>query len=199
MFRILFKYGEQLICYSRFGRIDVLVNNAGIESYASIHECSEEEWDRILDINLKGYFLTSKYAIPYMLRGGEGVIIMIASVQSFMVEKRVAAYASSKAALLGLTRSIAIDYVPKIRTVAICPGSVRTPLLEWAAMMETGGDEEKARRNIEEWGKLHPIGRIIEPEEVANVAAFLASNQASAITGTCIVVDGGLSTKLPTR
>jgi NAD(P)-dependent dehydrogenase (short-subunit alcohol dehydrogenase family) len=105
----------------------VLVNNAGIESYASIHECSEEEWDRILDINLKGYFLTSKYAIPYMLRGGEGVIIMIASVQSFMVEKRVAAYASSKAALLGLTRSIAIDHAPKIRTVAICPGSVRTP------------------------------------------------------------------------
>jgi NAD(P)-dependent dehydrogenase (short-subunit alcohol dehydrogenase family) len=66
-------------------------------------------------------------------------------------------------------------------------------------MMETEGDEEKARRNIEEWGKLHPIGRIIEPEEVANVVAFLASNQASAITGTCIVVDGGLSTKLPTR
>ncbi len=177
----------------------MLVNNAGIESYALIHECSEEEWDRILDINLKGCFLTSKYAIPYMLRGGEGVIIMIASVQSFMVEKRVAAYASSKAALLGLTRSIAIDHAPKIRTVAICPGSVRTPLLEWAAMMETEGDEEKARRNIEEWGKLHPIGRIIEPEEVANVVAFLASNQASAITGTCIVVDGGLSTKLPTR
>jgi NAD(P)-dependent dehydrogenase (short-subunit alcohol dehydrogenase family) len=185
--------------YRRFGRIDILVNNAGVESYAPVHELDEGEWDRVINVNLKGCFLTSKYAIPHMLKNGGGVVINIASVQSIMVESKVPAYASSKAGLLGLTRSIAVDYAPRIRAVAVCPGSVRTPLLEWAARELAGGDEERARRIIEEWGRLHLIGRVIEPEEVANVVAFLASNQASAITGTCIMVDGGLSVKLPTR
>lgn len=185
--------------FRRFGRIDILVNNTGIETYASVHECAEDEWDRIFKVNIKGYFLTSKYVIPYMLRGGGGVIINIASVQSFIVERRVAAYASSKASVIGLTKSIAVDYAPKIRAVAVCPGSVRTPLLEWAARVEAGGDEEKARRIIEEWGKAHLIGRVIEPIEVANVVVFLASEQASAITGSYVLVDGGLTAKLPTR
>ena len=112
---------------SKYGRLDILVNNAGIESYGAVHEVEEDEWDRIMDVNVKGAFLMSKYAIPHMLKQGKGVIINIASVQSFAAQRRVAAYATSKHALLGLTRSIAVDYAPTIRCVAVCPGLIRTP------------------------------------------------------------------------
>jgi len=180
---------------SKYGRLDILVNNAGIESYGAVHEVEEEEWDRIMDVNVKGAFLMSKYAIPHMLKQGKGVIINIASVQSFAAQRRVAAYATSKHALLGLTRSIAVDYAPTIRCVAVCPGSIRTPLLEWAAEEEVG--KEHVEDKIREWGEIYPMKRVGKPEEIGYLVAFLASDLASFINGECVTIDGGLRALLP--
>jgi len=180
---------------SKYGRLDILVNNAGIESYGAVHEVEEDEWDRIMDVNVKGAFLMSKYAIPHMLKQGKGVIINIASVQSFAAQRRVAAYATSKHALLGLTRSIAVDYAPTIRCVAVCPGSIRTPLLEWAAEEEVG--KEHVEDKIREWGEIYPMKRVGKPEEIGYLVAFLASDLASFINGECVTIDGGLRALLP--
>ncbi|QPG49284.1 SDR family oxidoreductase [Saccharolobus solfataricus] len=180
---------------SKYGRIDILVNNAGIESYGAIHAVEEDEWDRIINVNVKGIFLMSKYTIPYMLKQDKGVIINIASVQSFAVQRRVASYATSKHAVLGLTRSIAVDYAPTIRCVAVCPGSIRTPLLEWAAEKEVGKDHVEDK--IREWGEMHPMKRVGKPEEIGYLVAFLASDLASFINGKCVTIDGGLRALIP--
>lgn len=174
------------------GKIDILVNNAGIENFGSTHEAEAKEWERIIGVNLTGSFLVSKYAIPHMIKKG-GVIEFISSIQSHMIQRRLAAYVASKHGIIGLMKSIALDYAPKIRSVAICPGSVRTPLLEWTAIREVGGNPDKIRGKIGEWGKLYPMKRIAEPAEVANLVAFLASDQADYITGISVLIDGGLS------
>ncbi|MCL5252715.1 MAG: SDR family oxidoreductase [Candidatus Thermoplasmatota archaeon] len=174
------------------GNIDILVNNAGIENFGSAHETEVKEWERIIGVNLTGSFLVSKYAIPHMIKKG-GVIEFMSSIQSQMIQRRLAAYVASKHGIIGLMKSIALDYAPKIRSVAICPGSVRTPLLEWTAIKEVGEDPDKVRLKIGEWGKLYPMKRIAEPEEIANLVAFLASDQAGYITGISILIDGGLS------
>lgn len=173
-------------------KIDVLVNNAGIESFGSVHETEEKEWDRIMNVNLRGGYLVSRYCIPHMKQGG-GVIEFISSIQSMMIQKRLAAYVSSKHGVIGLMKSIALDYAPKIRSIAICPGSVRTPLLEWTAIEEVGDEPGKIKEKFNEWGKLYPMKRIAEPSEIASLAVFLASKEASYITGTTINMDGGLS------
>jgi NAD(P)-dependent dehydrogenase (short-subunit alcohol dehydrogenase family) len=177
---------------SRENRIDILVNNAGVESFGSVHETEEKDWDRILGTNLRGSFLVSKYCLPHMMEKG-GVIEFLASIQSMMIQKRLAAYVTSKHGVIGLMKSIALDYAPKVRSIAICPGSVRTPLLEWTAVEEVGNDTAKINEKFEEWGKLYPMKRIAEPEEIASLAAFLASNEAAYITGISIKMDGGLS------
>jgi NAD(P)-dependent dehydrogenase (short-subunit alcohol dehydrogenase family) len=174
------------------GKIDILINNAGIESFGSVHETDLLEWKRIIGVNLTGSFLASKYAIPHMIEQG-GVIEFMSSVQSVMIQKRLAAYVASKHGVIGLMKSIALDYAPKIRSVAICPGSVRTPLLEWTAVSEVGHDPPKIKKKIEEWGEIYPMKRIAEPSEIANLAVFLASEEASYITGISILMDGGLS------
>ncbi len=179
------------------GNINIVVNNAGIEKYAPVHLLKEEEWDEIMDVNVKGAFLVSKYTIPMMLAEKKGVIINVASVQSFAITKNAAAYVTSKHALIGLTKSIALDYAPYIRSAAVCPATIKTPLVEWAATLEVGNDPQKIEEKYKEWGSYHPLGRIGEPEEVANVIRFLASDQASFITGSAILVDGGLLIALP--
>lgn len=177
------------------GRVNVLINNAGIESFGSVGKVPLDEWKHILDVNLQGAFLMSKFTIPHMQENG-GVIEFISSIQAKIIQKKLAAYVTSKHALIGLMKSIAIDYAPKIRSMAICPGSVRTPLLEWTAMKEVGNNKERIEGKLKEWGNLYPMKRIAEAHEVANLVAFLASDEAMYITGLCIPFDGGLSIAL---
>lgn len=173
-----------------FGRIDVLHNNAGIQTYGTVENTPVEEWDRVIDINLKGVFLCSKFVIPHMRRQGGGSIINTSSVQALASQPNVAGYTASKGGVLSLTRNMAVDFAKdNIRVNAVCPGSVDTPMLRWAAGVLTS-DADQA---IVDWGRLHPLGRVATPEEVAEVVLFLASDRASFVTGAEIKVDGGLT------
>ena len=174
-----------------FGRLDVLVNNAGIQPvdwYFRIEDTPEEVWDRIVGVNLKGIFLMSKYAIPEIRKSGGGVVVNMASVQGLQSMPGVPSYAASKGGVLSLTRNMALDYAPEgIRVVAICPGTIDSELVRAAARAE-GGDEEA---NVRRYGAVHPLGRIGQPEDIAQAVLFLASDRASFITGEYLTVDGG--------
>ena len=176
-----------------FGGVDVLFNNAGIqpaESYKTAEQLDEAVWDRVMDVNVKGCFLLSKYAIPEMRKRGGGVIVNNASVQGLQSQKLVPVYAASKGAVLSLTRNLALDYAAEnIRAVAICPGSVDTPMLRASAELASPADSQGM---LAAWGRKHPLGRIARPEEIAEVVVFLASDKASFITGEYVCVDGGL-------
>ena len=171
----------------RFDDIHVLVNNAGIQRYGSVVDTSEEEWDEVMNINLKSYFLCSKYVIPYMKQNTGSVIINISSVQAFVTQENVSAYASAKTAILGLTRSIAIDFAPHIRCVAVCPGTIDTPMLRNA--LDESPDPAAVMKECED---MHLLKRIGKANEVANIVKFLSSEEAGFITGETIRVDGGL-------
>lgn len=177
---------------NHFGNIDVLVNVAGILKYATVTETSEELWDSIMDVNLKGAFLTSKYAIASMKKKGKGVIINVSSVQAFITQSQVAAYTTSKTALLGLTRSIAVDYGPEIRCVAVCPGTINTPMLQDA--IKESPDPDAVFRECEE---MHLVKKVGDPKEVGEFIAFLASDKASFMTGQAFRIDGGLGVSIP--
>jgi NAD(P)-dependent dehydrogenase (short-subunit alcohol dehydrogenase family) len=170
------------------GRLDVLVNNAGIEAPGRIPDYACADWDRQLGVNLKGAFLFAKYAIPQM-RGRGGAIVNISSVHAFASYAGCAAYDASKAGLLALTRTLALDHGPDgIRVNAICPGYIDTPLLDqWRATL---ADPEQTERQVL---AAHPLGRIGTPRDVAEAALFLASDAASFISGATLVVDGGMT------
>ena len=172
---------------ARFGAVDVLVNNAGIQRYSTVTDTTEEEWDLVMNVNLKSAFLCSKYAIPLMQKRGKGVVINVASVQSFITQRKVAPYTTSKTAMLGLTRSIAVDYAPDVRAVTVCPGTVDTPMLRWAANQSP--DPEEVYREVRE---MHLTQRIAEPVEIADLILYLSSDKAAFITGQAIRIDGGL-------
>ena len=145
-------------------------------------------WDRILDVNLKSYFLMSKFAIPEMRKRGGGAIINTASVQGLQSQKLVPAYAASKGAVLSLTRQMALDYAEEnIRVLAVCPGTIDTEMVRNAGRMEEGDPD----RTISEWGRGHPIGRVGLGVDIANVVLFLASDKASFMTGEYVNIDGG--------
>ena len=167
--------------------IDTLVNNAGIQRYSTVTQTSEEEWDLVMDTNLKSAFLCSKYAIPMMKKNKKGCIINVASVQSFISQKNVAPYTTSKTAMLGLTRSIAVDYSPEIRSVAVCPGSIDTPMLKNAIQ-----ESQNPKEVLKECNDMHLVKRIGSSGEVASLISYLASDNASFITGQSIRIDGGL-------
>lgn len=171
----------------KFGSIDYLVNNAGIQRYGTVTETSLDEWDEVMNVNLKSLFLCSKYAIPVMEESGNGVIINVASVQAFVSQDKVAAYTTAKSAILGLTRSIAVDYAPHIRCIAVCPGTIDTPMLRSSIALSPDPDEV-----MQECMDMHLLKRIGKPEEVASLIAFLCSDEASFITGQAIRIDGGL-------
>jgi NAD(P)-dependent dehydrogenase (short-subunit alcohol dehydrogenase family) len=170
-----------------FGEVDVLVNNAGINRYATVTETSDEEWDMVMNVNLKSAFMVSRSAIPSMLKKRKGVIINVSSVQAFITQSQVAAYTTSKTAMLGLTRSIAVDYGPEIRCVAVCPGTINTPMLQ-AAIRESPNPEEVFR----ECEEMHLLKKVGDPAEVGEFIAFLASDSASFMTGQAFRIDGGL-------
>ena len=175
----------------KFGDIDVLINNAGIVKYATVTEATEEEWDLIINVNLKSSFLCAKYSIPSMLRKGKGVVVNVSSVQAFISQQKVAAYTTSKTALLGLTRSIAVDYSPHIRCVAVCPGTVDTPMLR-EAIKESPNPEEVYQECID----MHLVKKLATAHEVAEFISYLASDKASFITGQAYRIDGGLGISL---
>ncbi|MEX0686809.1 MAG: glucose 1-dehydrogenase [Balneolales bacterium] len=175
---------------NEFGSLDILVNNAGILKYATVTELSVEDWDLVMSVNLKGSFLCAKHAIPYMMEQGDGVVINMSSVQAFLVQEKVSAYCTSKTALLGLTRSIAVDYAPQVRCVAICPGTVDTPLNRQAFQMSP--DPEAV---LQECKDMHLLKRIAGTDEIAELVAFVASGKAPFITGQAIRIDGGLGIK----
>lgn len=171
----------------KYGRIDVLVSNAGIQLYGDVVTTPEEDWDRLMGINLKGCFLVSKHVVPHMLERG-GAIVIVGSVQSMTAIANSAAYVTSKHGLLGLARAMALDYAQKsIRVNCVCPGAIDTPMLRWAAGLSD--DPEKV---IETCNRMHPLGRIGKAEEVADAIAYLASPMASFITGAALLVDGGM-------
>ena len=154
-------------------------------------DTDEALWDRTININLKSVFLVSKHCIPEMAKRGGGAVVNMGSVQGIRSQRNVAAYTATKGAILALTRTMALDHAAQnIRVNAVAPGSVDTPMLRWAADLFEPEDPALA---IEKWMALHPLGRVAFPEEIAQVVMFLASDQASFVTGATIVVDGGLS------
>jgi NAD(P)-dependent dehydrogenase (short-subunit alcohol dehydrogenase family) len=169
-----------------YGRLDCAHNNAGMEGIrASTVECNEENWDRTMNINLKGVWLCMKYEIPQMLKCGGGAIVNTSSVQGLVALQNRPAYVASKHGVIGLTKAAALEYAKEgIRINAVCPGVIRTALFERI----TGGDPQaKAQRIVR-----MPIGRIGTPEEVAEAVVWLCSDAASLVTGHAMVVDGGL-------
>ena len=175
----------------RFGRIDVLCNNAGVERYKYAEAMDLEDWDAIVQTNLRGSFLCSKYAHPHLKASG-GTVIFISSVQAFANEPQSSVYAATKAGILGLTRSMALDFAKDgIRVNAVCPGAIHTGMTE---VYLEGQDEPQAI--LDKIGTAIPLGRIGKPEDVAGVVAFLASPAAAYMTGASLVVDGGLLCRL---
>ncbi|MCB0145849.1 MAG: SDR family oxidoreductase, partial [Caldilineaceae bacterium] len=170
-------------------------NNAGIQppaSYLPADELPEEMWDRIMDVNVKSRFLMTKYCVPEMRKRGGGVIINTASVQGLQSAYDVPAYAASKGADLSLTRQLALDFAKdNIRVLAVNPGTIDTPLVaEAAAAKGLSVDDLRG-----EWAAAHPIGRIGTPADIAKAMLFLASDDASFMTGSYVNVDGGLMAK----
>jgi NAD(P)-dependent dehydrogenase (short-subunit alcohol dehydrogenase family) len=176
-----------------FGRIDVLCNNAGIERYRRADEYTLEDWNAISETNLRGTFLCTKYAYP-LLKRVCGCVVNISSVQGLANEPQISAYAASKAGLLGLTRGTALDFAADgVRVNAICPGAIRSGMME--PFIKDQPDPEEAVKAI---GRAIPLGRVGQPEDIAQAVYFLASQAASYITGAVLVVDGGLLSRLST-
>ncbi len=176
----------------RHGRVDAVIASAGIQAYGTALTTTDEEWDRVLAVNLRGVWNVSRAALPYMQKTGGGSIVVVSSVQGLATQANVFAYATSKHALHGLTRSMAVDFArDSIRVNAVCPGTVDTPMLASSAALDP--DPESVYRACRE---MHPLGRIGQPTEIAEVICFLAHPAASFVTGAVWTVDGGLLTRI---
>jgi NAD(P)-dependent dehydrogenase (short-subunit alcohol dehydrogenase family) len=174
-----------------FGRVDVLYNNAGVDSRGSVADATEDDWDRCFAVNAKGTFLLSRAVVPHLIAAGGGSIINQGSVAALVGVPNFAAYCAAKGAVVSLTRSMAVDLAPKrIRVNAICPGTVYTPLME--PMLRARGDGD-LEAGLAKTLVKYPIGRLGTPEEIASVALFLAGDGASFLTGSIVTADGGMT------
>ena len=172
-----------------YGRIDILFNNAAITIPASVVDATEEVWDKTMEVDLKGVFLPSKYAIPHIIKGGGGSVINTASMCGLVASTNQAPYSAAKGGVIALTRQMAIDYAAhNIRVNSICPSEVRTPM--FLGFINRAPDPEK---KMQELVARIPLGRVAEPDEIAHAALFLASDESSYVTGVTLPVDGGLT------
>lgn len=177
------------------GRIDILVNAAAIQTYGDITSTDSAHWDKVMAINLRSCFLTSHHAYPFMKAGG-GSIVHVSSVQGHANQYGVLAYATTKGAIHAMTRAMAVDCAKdKVRVNSISPGSIRTPLLEFAAQ-EVAGPGKDIEPTIAQFGAAHPIGRVGTIDETSELVAFLASPRSGFCTGGDYLVDGGLTAYL---
>ena len=175
------------LALERFGRLDIMVNNAGAAELAPLHEISVESWNRVIAVTLTGTFLGMKHAIPVMRRQGGGVIVNTASISGTAGDYGLSSYNAAKAAVINLTRSAAIENAKhRIRVNCVCPGAINTRAPE--LLGREMADEVRRRQS-----SATPVGRLGEPEEIANTVLFLASDESSFVTGAAIVVDGGLT------
>ena len=176
-----------------YGRVDVLYNNAGVNSSGSVIDASEDDWDRCFAVNAKGTFVCSQVAARSMVAAGSGSIINQGSVAAVVGIANFASYCASKGAVVALTRSMSVDLAPRgIRVNAICPGTVYTPLMEPMLTARGGGD---MAAGLALTVAKYPIGRLGTPEEIAAVALFLASDDSSFLTGSVITADGGMTSQ----
>ncbi|HEY7629068.1 MAG TPA: SDR family oxidoreductase [Thermoleophilaceae bacterium] len=179
-------------CESEWGGLDVVVNNAGVQLEKPLHETTNEEYDWVFNVNVRGVFWGCKHAVLKMRSNGGGAIVNTASALSLVSDPFLPVYTGSKHAVLGLTRSVGVAYAADgIRCNCVCPGDMQTPMIEkyWAAT----GDPEKAEK---EMAAMYPAGKIGQPGEVARAILFLASDEASYVNGAFMQVDGGLLSKV---
>lgn len=170
-----------------YGKINILVNNAGLYVQGDVVNTNEEQWDRIMAVNLRAAFLCCKYNIPQMIESGGGVVINVSSEAGIVAIKNQVAYNTSKAGLISLTKSIALDFASQnIRANCVCPGTTQTPLV--ASALAKQADPERARREVE---KVRPANRLGKPEEIAYGILYLASDESPYATGAVLSIDGG--------
>jgi NAD(P)-dependent dehydrogenase (short-subunit alcohol dehydrogenase family) len=178
---------------ARHGRLDILINAAGIEIEKTIEETSEAEWDRLMGVNLKGTFLVCRAAVALLRKAGGGSIVNFGSYDGFIADPKLAAYCASKGGVHALTRAIAVDYGREnIRCNAVCPGYVDTPMLR-----SFFGGTDTVETLSEEIAAIHPLGRPARPEDIAGLVAWLVSEDAAYATGQFFVMDGGLTAQAP--
>lgn len=172
-----------------FGRLDVLVNNAGLVGVLPFAQTSPDRWAGLVDVMQTGPYLGLRTVLPVMVAAGEGAVVNVASINAVRGRTEAVAYTTAKHGLLGLTRALALEYAGTgVRINAVCPGGMRTPMLELAV----GGADD-----VEAYGRRSPIGRLSDPHEVAEVVSFLASPRASYCVGSVVVVDGGVTVGFP--
>jgi NAD(P)-dependent dehydrogenase (short-subunit alcohol dehydrogenase family) len=179
---------------ARWGRLDAVAACAGLARHGKAPDFAESDWDLVVDTNLKGLFFTTKHTIPALAASGGGAIVTVSSVNAVASARMIPAYAASKGGIVSMSRTLALDHAAEnIRVNCVLPGSVDTELLRAAATRRFPDDPQAA---IDEWGRKHPLGRVLVPEEVANAILFLTSAGASGITGATLTVDGGLTAQL---
>lgn len=178
---------------AEFGRLDHLVTSAGIQRYGDIVSTEPATWDEVFDVNVKGVYLAAHHAVPAIRATGGGSVTIISSVQASANQNQVAAYAASKGALRSLAQAMAVDEAAHgVRVNSIAPGSVDTPMLRTSAAEYSDGTPEGIESVLRLWGTSHPLARVAQPSEIGRAAVFLASSDASFVTGAELRVDGGL-------
>jgi NAD(P)-dependent dehydrogenase (short-subunit alcohol dehydrogenase family) len=182
-----------------FGRLDIIVNAAAVHPFGTVVDTDPNVWAHCMAVNVGSIYLTAHYGVPEMRKQGGGAIVNIASVQGHACQPNVAAYVASKGAIHALTRAMALDHAgDNIRVNSVSPGSIRTPILAMAAR-HFDGDDADVEAAFRRFGAAHPLGRIGEPEEVAEMVAFLAGPRSGFCTGSDYLIDGGLTAGLGVR